>query len=117
MSNPNKAKGTTFETDVVKYLRALGPYEVDRLTLNGSEDQGDIIVKENGEGHCLIEAKATSRICLPEWWRQATVERDNYAKARGISPDAILPVVVHKRRQASVGDAWVTLSLKEFFQP
>lgn len=114
MTNPSKARGTAWEKSIIDYLRSLGGYEVDRLTLNGKDDQGDIIVREDG-GLCLIEAKATSRISLPDWWRQATTERDNYAKARGISPDEILPVIVHKRRQASVADGWVTLSLKEFF--
>jgi hypothetical protein len=113
----SKAKGTRFESDIVGYLRSLGPYEVERLTMGGAgNDQGDIIVTEGGKGHCLIEAKDTTRISLPDWWRQATVERENYCKPRGLNPADVLACVVHKRRQAAIGDAWVTLPLKEFFQ-
>lgn len=42
MANPNKAKGTKAERDVVRYLTASGFPNVERRALTGSKDQGDI---------------------------------------------------------------------------
>ena len=41
MANPNKAKGTAFESDVAKMLQSWG-FDAWRMAQTGSEDQGDI---------------------------------------------------------------------------
>lgn len=110
----SKATGTRFESDVVTYLRNLGGLDVERLTLSGSADVGDIVVKERGL-ITIIEAKATQRLDLAGWWKQATTEARNYELSRKLEPGTAYPIIVHKRRNASIADAWVTLSLSEFF--
>ncbi len=42
MSSYNKAKGSKFETDVMKYLRKLGHF-AERLAKAGANDEGDIV--------------------------------------------------------------------------
>lgn len=42
MANPNKAKGTKAERDVVRYLADAGFPHVERRALTGAKDQGDI---------------------------------------------------------------------------
>jgi hypothetical protein len=52
---------------------------------------------------------------LPGFWREATVEAENYAKARGLT--AVPPAyVIVKRRQASIEDAWVIQTLEKWIE-
>lgn len=111
----SKQLGTKFESDVVTYLRSLGGLDVERLTLSGQNDVGDIVVKESGL-ITIIEAKATQRLDLAGWWKQATTEVSNYELSRKLEPGSVMPIVVHKRRNASIADAWVTMTLSEFFK-
>ncbi len=113
MANPSKARGTQFESAVVKFLRERGA-EADKLGLNGNEDQGDIVVREE-YGYTLIEAKAGRKYDLAGWMQQALVERENYADARGIDPRSVLPTVVVKRPNKSIGEAFVITTLNEIY--
>lgn len=78
MANKSKAKGTRFETRVVKFLATYG-LEAKRKALAGNEDRGDIEV----EGKWMLEVKAgkqtanPSRTQLTEWMRQTQVEEKN----------------------------------------
>ena len=60
MSNLSKQKGTRFETAVTEYLRwALQDERIQRLTLHGSKDIGDIGNVYFHGAPVVLECKAT----------------------------------------------------------
>ncbi|MET9385285.1 hypothetical protein ABZY09_30490 [Streptomyces sp. NPDC002928] len=67
-----KAKGTKAETDAVKYLRERF-YAVERRTLSGSKDKGDIA----GIPNCVGEIKAQVKQELAKWYRETLTEMVN----------------------------------------
>ncbi|MEW1959802.1 hypothetical protein [Kineococcus sp. NPDC059986] len=107
------AKGGLWERSILDWLRKDG-YDAERLRLAGKEDEGDLVVKD-GQAQYIIEAKDVARWSLPDWWRQAVVERDNYAKHRGLDPANLTPLVVVKHRGKGTGQGWVITSMEEFF--
>jgi Holliday junction resolvase len=115
MANPaaNRRRGAQFETDVLKWLRSKGIL-AERLRLAGKDDEGDLVAMMP-TGAAILELKATARMDLPQFWREAVTEADNYAKARGLSfvPPAY---VVVKRRNAGIEHAWVVTSLEKWIE-
>ena len=113
MSSYNKAKGSKFETDVMKYLRSLGHF-AERLAKAGASDEGDIVTIIAGQTY-ILELKNRKKIDLPAFWEEAQVEAKNYAKARGLpgSPPAF---VIVKRRNASIEQAWVVQPLEKWIE-
>lgn len=109
----SKARGTAFESALTAYLRSLS-LDAERIGLSGNLDCGDIVVKDRGT-ITVIEAKNTTRLDLAGWWKQAEVERQNYANKRGLDPGKVMAVVAHKRRNAGIADSWITLPASEFF--
>lgn len=110
MSNPSKAKGTRFETEIVEYLKSEG-LKARRIALAGADDCGDIeVIAPNGIDHFIIEAKNVRETDLAGWTRQAGVEAANYAGAYDLLYDAF-PLAVHKRRMKPVSEAYVTVPL------
>jgi hypothetical protein len=73
MSNPSKAKGTAWESQIVAFLQACGWPYVERRTLNGSKDRGDIA----GIPGVVIEAKATKTVALGSYLDEANTEALN----------------------------------------
>jgi Holliday junction resolvase len=113
MSQYNKAKGSKFETDVMKWLRSMGVL-AERLTKAGSKDEGDMVAVIAGETY-ILELKNRATLSLPEFWREAEVEALNYAKARGIG-EVPLHYVVVKRRNAGIDKAWVIQDLAQWLK-
>lgn len=111
MSAKNKAKGSKFETDVMKWLRSKG-FTAERLRQAGAKDEGDLVVYVAGTPY-LFECKATIKLDLPQFWRELQAEVLNYAEARDLTVGPIGYVVV-KRRNASIEDAWVIQSLDQW---
>jgi Holliday junction resolvase len=113
MSSYNKAKGSKFETDVMKYLRKLGHF-AERLAKAGANDEGDIVTIIAGQTY-ILECKNRKSINLPQFWAEAQTEAANYAKARGLtlSPPAF---VIVKRKQHGVEKAWVIQDLDQWVQ-
>jgi Holliday junction resolvase len=113
MSSYNKAKGSKFETDIMKYLRKLGHF-AERLAKAGANDEGDIVTIIAGQTY-ILECKNRKSINLPQFWDEAQTEAANYAKARGL--DAVPPAfVIVKRRQHGVEKAWVVQDLDNWLQ-
>ena len=112
MSTAAKARGSGFETAVLKYLRGNG-FDVERLRLAGREDEGDLVVKDGGT--TILELKATRRLDTASGVRESLAERDNYAKHRGLDPHEITPAMVWKVPGKSIGQSLVILTLDEFF--
>lgn len=106
-----KRRGGAFETGVLKWLRSKG-VTAERLRLAGKSDEGDIVCFVSGNPY-VLELKATARLDLPQFWREAVAEASNYAKARGITPVPPAYVIV-KRRQASIDQAWVIQTLEQW---
>jgi len=99
----SKAKGTAAETAVVRFLRAAGFVQVERRTLNGTHDRGDIA----GIPGVVIEVKNCARQELPGWVAEAERERHN--------DGASLGVVWHKKRGTTDPGRWfVTMSGDQF---
>jgi hypothetical protein len=111
VSSYNKAKGSKFETDVMKYLRKLGHF-AERLAKAGANDEGDIVTIIAGQTY-ILECKNRKSLDLPQFWAEAQVEAANYAKARGLVVEPPAFVIV-KRRRASIEDAWVIQNLEEW---
>ncbi len=106
-----KRKGAGFETAVLKWLRGRG-ITAERLRLAGKQDEGDIVCFVSGSPY-VLELKATARIDLPAFWREATAEAINYASARGLDPVPPAYVIV-KRRQAGIEKSWVIQTLEQW---
>jgi hypothetical protein len=111
VSSYNKAKGSKFETDVMKYLRKLGHF-AERLAKAGAADEGDVVTIIAGQTY-ILECKNRKSINLPQFWAEAQTEAANYAKARGlpVTPPAF---VIVKRRQHGVEKAWVIQDLDQW---
>jgi Holliday junction resolvase len=110
----SKAKGTAWESALVRYLREQG-WEADRMTLSGGMDEGDICVREHAEFFSVIEAKATKALTAAAFVKEALIERDNFCRRRNIPRGNVMPVVVWKSPGQSVGDALCIIPLKEMF--
>lgn len=111
MSSYNKAKGSKFETDVMKWLRSLGHF-CERLAKAGAKDEGDLVTIIAGETY-ILECKNRKKIDLPAFWDEAQVEARNYAKARGLNLSPLAFVIV-KRRNHGVEKAWVIQDLDQW---
>lgn len=76
--NRSKDKGTAFETAVARYLATRLPGQpVERRTLQGVNDRGDIAgVTLNGY-RVTIECKNVSRVQLPKHMRELEREKQN----------------------------------------
>ena len=73
MVNRSKAKGTLWESAIVTFLNAYGWPHVERRTLNGANDRGDIA----GIPGVVIEAKSVKSITLGAFIDEAEKERKN----------------------------------------
>lgn len=110
MTNPS---GTRFATAVLKYLRSR-KVDAEKLTQAGSNDEGDMRVVVAGKTY-IFELKAVKKIDLPQFWREAELEAENYAKARGL--EVVPPAyAVVKRRNAGIEKSWVVMSLEAWLK-
>jgi Holliday junction resolvase len=113
VSAANKRKGAGFELGILKWLRSKG-VSAERLRLAGKDDEGDIVAIVAGQPY-VFELKATIKMDLPQFWREATLEAANYAKARNL--DAVPPAyVIVKRRMAGLEQSWVIQDLEQWLR-
>lgn len=105
MSNPNKAKGTKFETDVVKALTAAD-LEAHKPRQEHPLDIGDIHLGDD----IVLQAKAWKNLAgaLSEGTKGATVQAERAKRPFGIA--------VIKKPRGSILDAYVVMSLKTFIR-
>ena len=68
-----KQRGTSWESEIVKFLQASGVPHAERRALAGSKDRGDIA----GLPGVVIEAKSAARVTLSDWWKEAEEEKAN----------------------------------------
>ncbi|MCX4687211.1 hypothetical protein OG401_23385 [Kitasatospora purpeofusca] len=112
MSNPNKQKGTAWESTVRNFLnRRLGLVDragklldpmngenIRRAAQEGARDVGDIHAAP-----FILECKDVKSSAVPTWIRQGLTEADNAGFP--------LSAVVHKRRNSGAGTARVHFSV------
>lgn len=108
----SRRAGARYETDLVKFFRELG-YDTERLRLSGKQDEGDLVVRVDGE-RFIIEAKAGKNV-RPRFWfdEEAVPEADNYTKRRDL-PHRAIPVLSMKSHNKAIGKSLVTISLEDF---
>lgn len=81
MVNRSKQKGTAWESEIVAYLNTCGWPHVERRTLNGAADRGDIA----GIPGIVIEAKSVKTITLGAFVDEAAKERANAGADLGVA--------------------------------
>jgi hypothetical protein len=104
-----KKAGALFEQQTADYIAdRLDDDRIERRVMGGVNDRGDISNVRTLQGaRVVIECKNVSTMALGSWVNEAEIERGN--------DDALIGVVVHKRR--GVGDAgqqFVTMTLDTF---
>lgn len=108
----SKRKGSTFESALVTTLREHG-LEAERLHLNGKEDEGDLVVRDQW-GKLIVEAKNEAKIDLARYIKEALEEADNYTRHRGMDRQEVTGVAIVKARGKSILDSYVVTTLREF---
>lgn len=106
-----KESGARFERSVADYLHvALGDDAVDRQVRTGAKDTGDIRGVYLHGKRVVVECKEYGgRHSLPEWLREAEIERGN--------ADAEYGVVVWKRKGTTdPREQHVSMTLETFAQ-
>lgn len=90
----SKQKGTSAETAVVNWLQSKGRKHVERRSLSGSSDRGDIA----GIPSVVIEVKNCAKMELSQWVSELEVEIANDKADTG--------TVIHKKRGTTDVDNW-----------
>jgi hypothetical protein len=101
----SKAKGTAWESAIVAYLKDSGWVHVERRTLNGNKDRGDIA----GIPGIVIEAKSVKTITLGSFVDEANVEAANDDAAAGVA-------WIKRRGKTSAGHGYVVMDGGTFTQ-
>ena len=81
MSNRSKAKGSSFESQCVSYLRKrLGQEQIERRALHGPKDMGDVYNLRAHGAVGIVECKNVARYGpadIDRWRGQTVAEREN----------------------------------------
>jgi hypothetical protein len=99
----SKAKGTTWETAIVDYLRGRGAVHAERRASHGNTDRGDIA----GVPGVVIEAKNAAKVELGNWTTEMLAEVDNAGAELGA-------LWIKRRLRSSPGEAYVVLKGDHF---
>lgn len=103
MSNPNGAKGASFERQTADYWRDHYDDRIDRRVRTGAKDKGDIANLRVGTHRIVVECKNTTRANLAGWVAEAQVEADNDGALCGI-------VVAKRKGKGQPEDQWVVMT-------
>lgn len=102
-----RTAGTRFERTIADALAAaLDDDRIDRRARTGAKDRGDIAGLRLHGQRVVVEVKDCATLRLPAWTAEARTEAGN--------DDALVGVVVHKRRGVSDPLAqWVTCTVAD----
>jgi hypothetical protein len=114
MSAAGKRKGAQFETDLLKHFRTEVGLPTERLRLAGAKDEGDLAIQDVGLVY-LVEAKAEARMTLSSYVKEARLEAQHYAFARGIDPETVFPLAIVKRAGLPISESYVVTTIADFF--
>ena len=109
----NKRIGAQWETDLREGLRGE-KFDVESLRLAGKEDEGDMVVREGDGKYLVIEAK-NAKFEPGVFIGEAIVERENFAKHRGLDLGDVESVVIVKRRGKGWRQAFVLTTVEAYF--
>jgi Holliday junction resolvase len=101
MANPNKAKGTRWESAVAKFLQSKG-FPVWRMAQTGAFDEGDL----GGLPQWAFECRDRQKIDLSKNVKDAN--------DRALAKGALYGVTVIKKRNAPVERRYVAMDLETF---
>jgi hypothetical protein len=111
----SKRKGASHEKDIENNLRSRG-YDVERLHLNGQEDEGDLIVRAGNGDRWVLEAKNEQRISLPSYLTELATEVKNFGNHRAhLDKSTIKGAVIVKQRGKGVEHSYVVMPYDSFF--
>lgn len=111
MGNRHKAKGTSFETLIVKYLRSRSFRKAYRPATKGGRDTGDINGIAGPSRQAIIQCKNQRKFNLSGWLNDAVSQ----AQQEEVGGNA-LPVLVVKRPgvgEKSLGETYAILRLED----
>lgn len=106
----NRRAGAEWEIRLLHQLRDTG-HDIERLHLNGREDEGDLILK-TGNHTYVIEAKAGHQH-LAQFVNEATCEARHYETHRNKQKNSTIGLVVMKQRNKPWSEAYVVSTLAE----
>lgn len=109
----NRRVGAGFETELEAGFLSEG-FDIQRLHLNGKNDIGDLVIREDNGVHCVIEAKA-GEMKPGTFITEAEVERINYAAKRSMPVEDVDSIVIVKRRGHSWRQAYVLTTVEHYF--
>ncbi len=104
MTNRSKQKGTAWESAIVTWLRDHGRPFVERRTLNGASDRGDIA----GIPAVVIEAKAARTLLISTWLKELDAEIAN-DKARSKDELTTGALWLKAKGKTSAGDGYIIM--------
>ena len=106
MSNPNGAKGSSFERLIADCLDLHVDDRIDRRVKTGTKDKGDIGGLRHRGARVVVECKSVARMNLAGWIGEAEIERGN--------DDALVGLVVFKRRgKGKALDQYVAMTVRD----
>ncbi|MGW1040062.1 hypothetical protein [Streptomyces sp. NPDC002547] len=109
----NKRKGADWETELRDGLRGDG-FDVESLRLAGQEDEGDMVIRE-GDGRFLVIEAKNAKFEPGAFIGEAQVEREHFAKHRGLDLDDVESIVIVKRRGKGWRKAFVLTTVEDYF--
>ena len=113
MCNKHKAKGTSFETAIVNYLKENGFPSSRRTALAGENDSGDIhgIKQRLSPVEIAIQCKNQKAFKLSEWLNDTVKQA---AKLREAYP--LLVVKRPGKGAAALGESYVVMRLEDMLK-
>lgn len=113
----HQQRGKTYQAEIPKFLREDG-WDVERLPLTGSKDEGDSVMRIPGRAiRLVIENKAPGKgnpTNLNGWGREARIEAEHHAEARSLEKNKVIGVVFIKAFGKSLADTHVVFRLGDF---
>lgn len=111
MGNRAKAKGTSFETLIVKYLRSRSFRKAYRPATKGGLDTGDINGIAGPVRQAIVQCKNQRKYDLSGWLNDTVAQ----AQQEEVGGNA-LPILVVKRPgigEAKIGDTYAVMRLED----
>lgn len=109
----NKRKGSDWEIALRDGFRSEG-IDIERLHLNGKDDEGDLVLREPNGVFLVIEAKDAAFTPGP-FITEIEREREAFARNRELDLDDVDGVVIVKRRGQSWRKAFVLTTVEHYF--
>lgn len=109
----NKRKGADWEIALRDGFRSEG-FDVERLHLNGKDDEGDLVIREADGVYLVIEAKDSAFTPGP-FIGEIEREVEAFARNREIDGSDVDGIVIVKRRGQNWRKAFVLTTVEDYF--